>query len=59
MVGGAESDYTHLAYAGAPNPLDILGSSLQPTEAVEKFYTEVGAIRTVTRQVINMVVGGF
>mgnify|MGYP002061551199 FL=1 len=59
VVGGAESDYTHLAYAGAPNPLDILSSSLQPTEAVQKFYMEVGEIRTVTRQVMNTVVGDF
>ena len=59
VVGGTDQDVTHISFAGAPNIAELLSGGLQPTKAVQKFYSEVGDLRSVTRQVTNTVVGDF
>ena len=59
VVGGADQEVTHISFAGAANLPELLSGSLQPTKAVQKFYSEVGELRSVTRQVMNTVVGDF
>jgi len=59
VVGGTDQDVTHISFAGAPNIAELLSGGLQPTKAVQKFYSEVGDLRSVTRQVMNTVVGDF
>ena len=59
VVGGSDQEVTHISFAGAPNIAELLSGSMQPTKAVQKFYSEVGELRSVTRQVMNTVVGDF
>jgi hypothetical protein len=59
VVGGADEEVTHISFAGAPNIAELLSGSMQPTKAVQKFYSEVGELRSVTRQVVNTVVADF
>ena len=59
VVGGSDQEVTHISFAGAPNIAELLSGSSQPTKAVQKFYSEVGDLRSVTRQVINTVAGDF
>lgn len=59
VVGGSDQEVTHISFAGAPNIAELLSGSSQPTKAVQKFYSEVGDLRSVTRQVVNTVAGDF
>ena len=57
LVGGADQEVTHISFAGAANLPELLSVSPQPTDAVQKFYSAVGELRSVTRQVMNTAVG--
>ena len=54
VQGGADSNVTHLAFAGAEN-LEALLANANPSKAFVAFQRKVAGIRTVYRQNINTV----
>ena len=54
VQGGANSDVTHLAYAGAPSLAALLNNS-DPRHAFVSFQKSVAGIRKVRRMNINRV----
>ena len=55
VQGGANSNVTHIAFAGAKD-LSVLLSNTNPSKAFFAFQEEVAGIRKVHRQNINTVV---
>lgn len=55
VQGGANSDFTHMAFAGAKD-ISALLSNTNPSKAFLAFQEEVAGIRKVHRQNINTVV---
>ena len=54
VQGGATSDVTHIAFAGAAN-LETLLANSNPSKAFLTFQKEVAGLRTVHTQNINSV----
>ena len=55
LQGGADTEITHYAYAGAPD-LATMMSNANPSQAFLTFQKNVASIRTVQRQNVNTVI---